>query len=67
MGNACCRPEQEEDECSVRPRKFKFPRWRSDEPLDENELKRMREEFWDTEPHYGGNRGSYTAFLNGLL
>lgn len=59
MGNQCCRPEQEEDDCSVRPRNFKFPRWRSDDPIAEEELTRMRDEFWDTEPHYGGDRGMY--------
>jgi hypothetical protein len=24
-------------------------------------LQRMRDEFWDTEPHYGGNRGGYQS------
>jgi hypothetical protein len=59
MGNQCCKPEREEDDCSVRPRNFKFPRWRSDGPIAEEELKRMRDEFWYTEPHYGGDRGMY--------
>jgi hypothetical protein len=45
----------------VRPRNFKFPRWRSDDAMTEDELQRMRDEFWDTEPHYGGNRVIWDA------
>jgi len=59
MGNQCCKPEREEEVCSVRPRTFKFPRWKSDDPIAEEELQRMRDEFWDTEPHYGGDKGTY--------
>ncbi len=45
----------------MRPRNFKFPRWRSDDAMTEDELQRMRDEFWDTEPHYGGNRVIWDA------
>ncbi len=44
----------------MRPRSFKPPRWRSDDPLTDDELRRQRDEFWDTEPHYGGDRGQLT-------
>lgn len=34
-----------------------------DEPsLTLNLLQRMREEFWETEPHYGGDRGECVSF-----
>jgi hypothetical protein len=61
MGQACCTQaaSEPEDERELgRVRTWRRPRWRSDEPVDEAELRRMREEFWDTEPHYGGDRGA---------
>ena len=58
MGNSCCRPENEDGDGLNRPSNFKRPRWRSDDPITEEELKRIRDEFWDTEPHYGGDRGT---------
>lgn len=33
---------------------FKRPQWRADGQWDEKELKRKREEFWETQPAYGG-------------
>ena len=39
-------------------KKIRKPRpWRHNEPITRAELERMREEFWDTAPHYGGQRG----------
>jgi len=38
-------------------RGLRRPRWRSEQPLTEEELEQKREQFWDTEPHYGGDRG----------
>ena len=35
------------------------PQWKSDGPLTSTELQRQREEFWDTAPAYGGDRGAY--------
>lgn len=32
--------------------------WCADPPVTAEELKRRREEFWDTQPHYGGSRGA---------
>lgn len=31
--------------------------WKHPEPLTRAQLVRMREEFWDTAPHYGGRKG----------
>ena len=58
MGGTCCKPVSEEIVEFGRVKSFKRPRWRSDTPLTEEELQRMRAVFWDTEPHYGGNRGA---------
>lgn len=56
MGNSCCKPEEDAEEGSARTN-FRRPRWRSGDPLSEEDLERMRAQFWDTEPHYGGDRG----------
>jgi len=40
---------------------FKPPRWKSTDPLTESQLARKREEFWDTAPHYGGDRVIWDA------
>ncbi len=31
--------------------------WKSEVPLTRADVDRMRDEFWDTQPEYGGNRG----------
>ena len=31
--------------------------WEADQPLLESKLRSMRQEFWDTQPHYGGDKG----------
>jgi len=33
---------------------YKSPQWKAEAPLDAQELKRKREEFWETQPAYGG-------------
>ncbi|PON80645.1 Ubiquitin-binding domain containing protein [Parasponia andersonii] len=39
-------------------RKIRKPRrWRHTEPITRAQLERLRDEFWDTAPHYGGRRG----------
>ncbi|KAG6484459.1 hypothetical protein ZIOFF_052977 [Zingiber officinale] len=39
-------------------KKLRKPRsWRHPQPITSAELKQMREEFWDTAPHYGGQKG----------
>ncbi|GBF91389.1 hypothetical protein Rsub_04129 [Raphidocelis subcapitata] len=30
--------------------------WKADQPLTAAELKRRRDEFWDTQPYYGGSK-----------
>mmetsp|Transcript_13517 Transcript_13517/g.40874 ORF Transcript_13517/g.40874 Transcript_13517/m.40874 type:complete len:129 (-) Transcript_13517:536-922(-) len=37
------------------------PKWKSTEPLTRLQLDRMREEFWETSPHYGGDRVIWDA------
>lgn len=55
MGNSCCKLDIEDNEDV---KQLKRPTWKSDKPLTEADVLRMREEFWDTEPHYGGDRGT---------
>lgn len=40
--------------------KLQRPVWTSESRLDEAELQRMRDEFWDTQPAYGGSPGAYS-------
>ncbi|KAG0461473.1 hypothetical protein HPP92_021395 [Vanilla planifolia] len=35
--------------------------WKHPQPITISELKRMREEFWDTAPHYGGQKEIWDA------
>ncbi|RWW19722.1 hypothetical protein BHE74_00011242, partial [Ensete ventricosum] len=38
-------------------KKLKKPEaWKHAEPLTEAQLKKMRDEFWDTAPYYGGKK-----------
>lgn len=63
MGNNCCSSGggAEGEAGNGKAVKIKRPRWRSEEPITEEQLQRMREEFWETEPHYGGNRVIWDA------
>ena len=38
-------------------RKTFRPRWKSEEPVTVSSSQKLRDEFWDTAPHYGGERG----------
>ncbi|PNH10622.1 Ubiquitin domain-containing protein 2 [Tetrabaena socialis] len=40
---------------------FARPKWKSPAPMTESELKKKREEFWDTQPYYGGDRVIWDA------
>lgn len=40
---------------------YKKPQWKSDEPITLEQIKARREEFWDTQPHYGGSREIWDA------
>ncbi|KAI0487928.1 ubiquitin domain-containing protein 2 [Dendrobium catenatum] len=35
--------------------------WKNPQPLAMTDLRRMREEFWDTAPHYGGQKEIWDA------
>lgn len=37
---------------------FSKPKWKSPEPLTQSKLEDMREQFWFTEPAYGGDKGT---------
>lgn len=32
------------------------PKWKSDKPMTKKQLDELKAVFWDTEPHYGGNK-----------
>eukprot|EP00250_Pteridium_aquilinum_P009579 c18767_g1_i1 orf=549-905(-) len=43
-------------------KRLKKPKpWKHTEPITRSQLKRMRDEFWDTAPHYGGKREIWDA------
>lgn len=44
-----------------RTKNYHKPVWRSQEPLNQEKLTRMREEFWDTQPSYGGDKNIWDA------
>ncbi|KAI3411523.1 UBD domain-containing protein [Psidium guajava] len=42
-------------------KKIRKPKpWKHPEPITRTQLMKMREEFWDTAPHYGGRPGILT-------
>jgi len=57
MGNSCCKSLEDLEGGVEEARGLRRPRWRSEQPLTKEELEQKREQFWDTEPHYGGDRG----------
>ncbi|CAH1440363.1 unnamed protein product [Lactuca virosa] len=40
---------------------IKLKPWKHTEPITGEQLKRMRDEFWDTAPHYGGRKEIWDA------
>ncbi len=36
----------------------KAERWKSEKPVTRSELNRLRDEFWETAPAYGGSSGT---------
>ncbi|WOL09147.1 ubiquitin domain-containing protein 1 [Canna indica] len=43
-------------------RKLQKPKpWKHAEPLTETQLRKMRDEFWDTAPYYGGQKEIWDA------
>lgn len=48
----------------VNSKKLKRPKpWKHTQAITLEQLKQMREEFWDTAPHYGGQKGTATCIL----
>lgn len=48
-------------------RKIRKPKpWKHSQPITIAQLTQMRDEFWDTAPHYGGQKGR-RSFLNVLV
>ena len=37
--------------------------WKRTEPITRTQLMQMRDEFWDTAPHYGGQKGTLSMGL----
>lgn len=41
-------------------KKIRKPKpWKHSEPITRAQLVQMRDEFWDTAPHYGGRKGTF--------
>ncbi|GMH35970.1 hypothetical protein BSKO_03838 [Bryopsis sp. KO-2023] len=51
-----CIPSKSSKGLRQKPKK-----WASEKPLSREELQAQREEFWDTQPHYGGDRVIWDA------
>lgn len=49
-------------------KKLKKPKpWKHNQAITTTQLKQMRDEFWDTAPHYGGQKGTVLSVLYFLL
>eukprot|EP01026_Neomeris_dumetosa_P073093 TRINITY_DN74826_c0_g1_i11.p6 TRINITY_DN74826_c0_g1~~TRINITY_DN74826_c0_g1_i11.p6 ORF type:complete len:131 (-),score=17.41 TRINITY_DN74826_c0_g1_i11:988-1380(-) len=46
---------------SQRTKNYSKPKWKSNEKVTLADLTRMRDTFWDTQPHYGGSREIWDA------
>ncbi|KAJ0252689.1 UBD domain-containing protein [Hirschfeldia incana] len=58
----CIVSSQARNEGEARRKKIKKPEpWAHTEPITRAQLTNMREEFWDTSPHYGGQREIWDA------
>ncbi|KAB5521359.1 hypothetical protein DKX38_025678 [Salix brachista] len=43
-------------------KKIRKPKpWKHPQPITKSQLIQMREEFWDTSPHYGGRKGTVSG------
>jgi hypothetical protein len=43
-------------------KKIRKPKpWKHPQPITKTQLMQMRDEFWDTAPHYGGRKGSIAS------
>ena len=44
-------------------KKLKKPKpWKHTQAITPAQLKQMRDEFWDTAPHYGGQKGTFCIY-----
>ena len=58
----CIESSQARNEGEASRKKIKKPKpWAHTEPITRAQLTNMREEFWDTSPHYGGQREIWDA------
>ncbi|XP_010441674.1 PREDICTED: ubiquitin domain-containing protein 1-like [Camelina sativa] len=58
----CIGSSQANNEGGVKRKKLRKPKpWAHTEPITRAQLTNMREEFWDTSPHYGGQREIWDA------
>lgn len=49
-------------------KKIRKPKpWKHPQPITKTQLAQLRDEFWDTAPHYGGRKGIYIHFSMELL
>lgn len=50
-------------------KKIRKPKpWKHPQPITKTQLIQLREEFWDTAPHYGGRKGNFNSkFLLSLV
>lgn len=49
-------------------KKLRKPKaWRHPQPITRTQLKQKREEFWDTAPHYGGQKGTNSLINQRLV
>lgn len=40
--------------------------WKHPQPITRSQLMQLREEFWDTAPHYGGKKGTNNSLIISL-
>ncbi|CAH8278162.1 unnamed protein product [Arabidopsis lyrata] len=58
----CIGSSHARNEGGVKKKKIRKPKpWAHTEPITRAQLTNMREEFWDTSPHYGGQREIWEA------
>ncbi|CAN8267389.1 unnamed protein product [Cochlearia groenlandica] len=58
----CIGSSQARKEGGVKKKKIRKPKpWAHTEPITREQLTNMRDEFWDTSPHYGGQREIWEA------
>ncbi|KAH9617508.1 hypothetical protein KSS87_007812 [Heliosperma pusillum] len=54
-----CASSRDEEDAGNSKKICKPKPWKHSEAITRAQLNKMREEFWDTAPHYGGTKGTY--------